>query len=313
MIPSLCSVPGIRVGHAHDEQARTGCTVILPEKPVIAGVDVRGAAPGTREIELLAPHRTVHEVHAILLTGGSAFGLDAAAGVVAFLEEQGVGYDTGVARVPIVPAAVIYDLAVGSSRIRPNRDMGYAAAKNAQRQNSDMGLIGAGIGATVGKFAGMEYCMAGGIGASAEQLENGIFIGALVVVNALGNIINPATGSTLAGARSPQGHFIDPVQYFKQPRMITFSHLTNTTLAVVATNVHFTKSELTELAQLAVAGITRTTLPAHTPYDGDVVFALSTGDHASVDLIRIGTVAADLVSRAMMAAVQHSNPNFKSC
>ncbi|MFZ5518825.1 MAG: P1 family peptidase [Candidatus Zhuqueibacterota bacterium] len=307
MTLSICSVPGIRVGHAQDELAKTGCTVILPEKPVIAGVDVRGAAPGTRETELLAPHRTVQEIHAILLTGGSAFGLDAAAGVVAYLEELGMGYDTGVARVPIVPAAVIFDLAVGSSRVRPDRTMGYAAAKNAHRQNAAMGLTGAGIGATVGKFAGMDHSMSGGIGTCAENLEDGIVVGALVVVNALGNIIDPATGNAVAGARSPRGHFLDPIQYFKQPQSISFSHLTNTTLAVVATNVRFTKSEMTELAQLAVAGITRATLPAHTPYDGDVVFAISTGDHATVDLIRIGAVAADLVARAMIAAVQVSN------
>ena len=308
MINSICAVPGIKVGHAQNKVPQTGCTVILPEKPVIAGIDVRGAAPGTRETELLAPHRTVQEIHAIVLTGGSAFGLDSAGGVVKFLEEKGIGYDTGTARVPIVPAAVIYDLAVGSSKIRPGKEMGYNAAKKATPNNSDQGLIGAGSGATVGKFAGIDFAMRGGVGTCAEKIENRIYVGVLVIVNSLGNVIDPMTGRTIAGAKNPQGGFIDPILFLKKPQHMSFSRLTNTTLAVVATNARLSKSELTELAQLATAGITRATLPAHTPYDGDVVFALSAGEELKIDLIRIGAVAAELVSKAIVNAVHISNP-----
>ncbi len=307
MINSICAVPGIKVGHTQNEEAKTGCTVILPENPVIAGIDVRGAAPGTRETDLLAPHRTVQEIHAIVLTGGSAFGLASAQGVVKYLEEKDVGYDTGIAKVPIVPAAVIYDLAVGAPQIRPDEKMGYMASKNATSDNNASGLIGVGCGATVGKFAGMEYAMQGGVGTCAEIIDDKIYVGVLTVVNSLGNIIEPESGNTIAGAKNPQGDFLEPIKFFRQPQKTTFSHLTNTTLAVVATNARLSKSELTALAQLATAGITRATLPAHTPFDGDVIFALSTCQETETDLIRIGAIAENLVAMSIIKAVKASN------
>lgn len=305
---TICDVPGIKVGHAQDSQAKTGCTVILPDQPIIASVDVRGLAPGTREIELLDPLRPISQVHGIVLTGGSVFGLDSAAGVVQFLEEKNIGYETGVARIPLVPAAVIYDLAVGSSKIRPDQQMGYLAAQQATDNNDLQGLVGVGTGATVGKFAGHRCAMNGGVGTGSDVIDEKIVVGVLVVVNALGNVIDPATGKTVAGARDPiTKKFIDPLLIIKQPRSLSFARLTNTTLAVVATNAQLTKAEAKRFAQMATSGITCSTFPAHTPYDGDVVFAIATGKHSDVDILRLGFLAANLVSRAMIQAVKLTN------
>lgn len=305
---TICDVPGIKIGHVQNHEARTGCTVILPDMPVVAGVDVRGLAPGTRELDLLDPVRQISHIHAIVLTGGSAFGLDAACGVVKFLEENGIGYDTGIARVPIVPAAVIYDLAVGSPEIRPDQQMGYRAAETATSENAGIGLIGAGAGATVGKFVGHDYAMNGGIGTGSALIDEDIVIGVLVVVNSLGNIINPENGKTIAGAREPNSQrFIDPISFFKTPKNFFFAQLTNTTLAVVATNAQLSKADAKKLAQAATNGITCTTLPAHTPFDGDVVFAISTEEKPPVDLIRLGAIAAHLTAHAIIQAVEFSN------
>ena len=308
LLNSICDVPGLKVGHAQNEQARTGCTVLLPDVPVTASVDVRGLAPGTREIELLDPVRTISQIHGIVLTGGSAFGLDSAGGVVQYLEEKNIGYDTGVARVPLVPAAVIYDLAVGSARIRPDKPMGYFAAQQATADNNLRGLVGAGTGATVGKFAGHRCAMNGGVGTCSDAIDEKIIVGVLVVVNALGNIIDPSNGKTIAGARDPETRkFIDPQLIVKNPQSLSFSRLTNTTLAIVATNAQLTKTEAKRLAQMATTGITRATFPAHTPYDGDVVFALATGEYAGADMLRIGVLAATLVSQAIIQAVTLTN------
>lgn len=305
---SICDVPGVKVGHAQDNQAKTGCTVILPEKPVTAGVDIRGLAPGTREIELLDPVRQISQVHGIVLTGGSAFGLDSACGVVQYLEENNIGYDTGVARVPLVPAAVIYDLAVGSSSIRPDKQMGYLAAQQAFSENNLQGLVGVGTGATVGKFAGSQCAMNGGVGTCSDIIDGKIIVGVLVVINSLGNVIDPSSGKTIVGARDPETkQFIDPLLIVKQPRSLSFSRLTNTTLAVVATNAQLTKAETKRLAQIATNGITRSTFPAHTPFDGDVVFAISTGEYPGVDIIRLGFLASNLVSTAILQAVKLTN------
>jgi len=305
---SICDVPGIQVGHAQNRKARTGCTVILPENPVTAGVDVRGLAPGTREIELLDPVRQISQIHGIVLTGGSAFGLDSAGGVVEFLEEKNIGYDTGVARVPLVPAAVIYDLAVGSAGIRPDKQMGYLAAQNAINHNKLQGMVGVGTGATVGKFAGPQFAMNGGLGTCSGKIDDEIIIGVLVVVNALGNIIDPTDGKTIAGAYDADTKtFLDPLHILKQSPKAAFSRLTNTTLAVVATNAHLTKAELKRLAQMATNGITRTTLPAHSPFDGDIVFAISTGEQSQADLFRLGVLSAQLISKVILQAVKIAN------
>jgi L-aminopeptidase/D-esterase-like protein len=305
---SICDVPGVKVGHAQDNQAKTGCTVILPEIPVTASVDVRGLAPGTREIDLLDPVRPISRVHGFVLTGGSAFGLDSAGGVVQYLEERNIGYDTGVARVPLVPAAVIYDLAIGSSHIRPDKQMGYLAAQQATAENNQQGLVGAGTGATVGKFNGPQYAMNGGVGTCSDIIDEKIVVGVLVVVNSLGNIIDPSSGKTVAGARHPETKkFIDPLLIVKKPQSLSFARLTNTTLAVIATNARLTKAEAKRLAQMATTGITRSTFPAHTPFDGDVVFACSTGELAGIDIFRSGILAASLVSTAIVQAVKLTN------
>ncbi len=305
---SICDVPGIKVGHAQNDEAKTGCTVLLPDEPVIASVDVRGLAPGTREIELLDPVRPISEIHGIVLTGGSAFGLDSAAGVVQYLTEKNIGYDTGVVRVPLVPAAVIFDLAVGSAHIRPDKQMGYLAAQRASEHNNLQGSVGVGIGATVGKFAGHRCAMNGGVGTCSDEIDDKIMVGVLVVVNSLGNVVDPATGKTIAGARDPEtGQWTDPLHIVKNPRALSFTQLTNTTLAIVATNAQLNKADAKRVAQMATSGITRSTFPAHTPYDGDVVFAIATGEHAGVDLFRIGFLAANLISNAIIQAVKLTN------
>lgn len=303
---SICDVPGVKVGHAQDEVARTGCTVILPPEEAVAGVDVRGSAPGTREIETLKPVRLVPKIHAILLTGGSAFGLDASGGVQQYLEERGIGFDVGVTRVPIVPAAVIFDLKEGDPSVRPDKQMGYAAATNATSENVSEGRVGAGTGATVGKILGHENCMFGGIGTASLKI-NDLWVGALTVVNALGDIIEPQTGKILAGARNPKtGKFINTLSYLKEHPVNPFQPATNTTLAVVATDALLSKEEAIKVAQMAQDGLGRTISPAHTPYDGDVVFCLSVGQKKG-DVMTIGAVAAELITESIIRAVKIAN------
>ncbi|MBN1153756.1 P1 family peptidase [candidate division KSB1 bacterium] len=304
----ICDIPGIRVGHSHDQRALTGCTVIFPDDGFTAGVDVRGSAPGTREIELLYPTRLVQNIDGILLTGGSAFGLDAASGVVQYLEEMNIGYDTGIARVPILPAAVIYDLNTGDPSVRPDKVMGYNAAVSASSNDKRMGAIGAGIGATVGKFAGIEYSMRGGIGSCSYHLGGDAIIAVLVVLNALGNIINPGTGETIAGAYNNQTEtFFDPIDFMTANHLDHYASFTNTTLGVVATNVRLGREEATKVAQMANDGIARAISPSHTPFDGDIVFAVSTNTVAmdNNSLLSLGTVAAELVAWSIVEAVNH--------
>ena len=302
---SICDVPGIQVGHAHNESARTGCTVILPTQEVVAGVDVRGSAPGTREVDLLQPVRLVQRIHAILLTGGSAFGLGAANGVQSFLEERDIGFDTGVAKVPIVPTAVIFDLAVGDPGTRPDADMGYEACKSATFYESREGLVGVGCGATVGKAAGQQYASWGGVGTCSHTLANGVVVGVLTVVNAFGEVIDDTTGEILAGVKNPDGvGFIDSLSIMKQRGLTSFSG-TNTTLCVVATNAALSRETATKLAQMAQDGLARVIRPSHTMYDGDIVFALSTGDKAN-DINLLGAVASNLVAESIKRAVRHS-------
>ena len=304
---SICDVPGILVGHAHNKTARTGCTVISPQVEAIAGVDVRGSAPGSREIELLKPVRLVQKVHAILLTGGSAFGLEAASGVMAYLEERGIGYDTGVVKVPLVPAAVIYDLAVGDANIRPDSEMGRRACEVASANTVEEGLVGVGAGATVGKIAGQENAMLGGVGTCSSDLGNNTIIGVLTVVNSLGNVVDHNTGTILAGARNPDGPgFIDPALFLQQYGSKPFVRNTNTTLSVVATNATLTRESAIKVAQMAQDGIARAIRPAHTMYDGDIVFVISAGDQ-DVDVNVVGAVAADLVAESIVRAVKVSN------
>ncbi len=308
---SICDVPGLNVGHAQNDVAKTGCTVILPENGAVGGVDIRGSAPGTREIESLHPVRLVPKLNAILLTGGSAFGLDASSGVQQFLEEKGIGFDVGVTKIPIVPAAVIFDLREGDYRIRPDKEMGYAAASRAAKSHPEEGRVGAGRGATVGKILGQEYCMKGGIGTWSEKVGD-ITLGALVVVNALGDIFQPMTNTKLAGAVNPKtGKFYDTMQHLRKNPPKSFDPSTNTTLAVVATDAQLTKEQTIKLAQMAQDGLSRTIKPAHTPFDGDIVFALSVGDKDDVNITALGAIAAELVAESIVRAVKIANGMVK--
>ena len=300
---SITDVPGVRIGHAHDLQARTGCTVVLcDDAGAIAGVDVRGAAPGTRETDLLMPGNLVERVHAIVLTGGSVFGLDSACGVVRYLEERRVGFDTGVARVPIVPAAVIYDLAVGSASRRPDSRMGYEACERASSDGVEEGQAGAGAGATVGKILGPAFASPGGVGTASVKLPSGVTVGALVVVNAFGDIVDHESGQILSGARAMEGSgWLDTSRAIEQDflsKAASFSAIENTTLAVVATDAALTKAQARRVAVMAHDGLARAIRPVHTMFDGDTVFALSTGN-LQADVTTVGSVAAGLLARAV--------------
>jgi len=308
-MPSLTSVPGVRVGHATDAAARTGCTVVLG--PFRASCDVRGLATGTRELDALSPRHLVPTVNAILLTGGSAFGLDAAAGVMAWLEERAIGFDTGFARVPIVPAAVIYDLAEGRADRRPDAAMGRAACDAADVAEVAEGSVGAGTGATVGKILGHAGGMPGGVGSWALD-SAGYTVGALAVVNAFGDVLG-ADGRIVAGARGPDGGFLDTARAlreagfeggFGRPQP---SPGTNTTLAVVATDAPLSRTALEVLARMAATAVARRISPVNTPFDGDVVFALSTSDGVAdlpaAALLALGAAATYTLERAIERAV----------
>ena len=310
MFHSITDVTGIKVGHAQDSKAATGCTVILAEQGVVAGVDVRGGAPGTRETDLLDPVNMVQKVHAIYLAGGSAFGIDGASGVMEFLEEKGIGFEAGTVKVPIVPGAVIFDLNVGNSTIRPDREMGYQACLNADGKSIKEGCIGAGTGATVGKYYGISRCMKGGIGTASVQ-ANGLVVGALVVVNAFGDIINSETGEILAGTLNTEKN-----QFIHTNRLLTNSvsidsnlFLQNTTLGVVATNADLNKAEAKRLSMSAHDGFARCILPSHTLYDGDIVFSLATGE-IKADLNQLNAISAQVVSVAVKRAILKASTMF---
>jgi L-aminopeptidase/D-esterase-like protein len=296
---TITAIPGIRVGHATDARARTGCTVLLCESGAVAGVDVRGAAPGTRETDAIRPGRLVREAHGVLLTGGSAFGLDAAGGVMRYLEARGVGFVVGAHRVPIVPAAVIYDLGVGDGSVRPDVAMGLVACHAASEAAVPMGIVGAGCGATVGKARG---CVpsTGGVGsACVGDDDTGVVVGALAVVNSVGNVVGP-DGTVVAGARDAvSGAPVDVAT-----RMVEAEEGANTTVAVVATNAMLTPEEASHVASVAHEGMARVVKPAHTRYDGDTVFALATGV-VTADADIVGGLAADALAAAIIRAVSH--------
>ena len=300
----ITAVEGIRVGHASDFEACTGCTVILCEGGAIGGMDVRGSASGTRELDALSPHHLVEEIHAILLAGGSAFGLEAAAGVMRYLEERGIGFDVGVTKVPLVPAAILFDLGIGDFRIRPDALMGYRACEAATDGVIEEGSVGAGTGATVGKLFGIRHAMKGGVGTADLELSGGLRVGALAVVNAFGDVRDPANGVILAGARDPAtGKLADTVLQMKQGRLRRSFRSDSTTLAVIATNARLSKSEVVRVARMGHAGLTRTISPVHTAFDGDVVFALATAQvEGDGDLV--GVVGADVVATAVVRAVK---------
>lgn len=303
---SLTAVAGLKVGHHTLGERPTGCTVVLAESGAVAGVDVRGSAPGTRETDLLDPVNLVDKVHAVVLTGGSAFGLDAASGVVRYLDEKGVGFSTPYGAVPIVPAAVIFDLGLGDPRIRPTADCGYTAAKAANGASVQEGNIGAGAGATIGKSGGAKRAMKGGLGSAAIRTPGGLVVAALVIVNAFGDVVDPSTGRTIAGVRTEDGGGLADVRTLLRAGAGTDRPFgQSTTIGVVATNATLTKTEATKVAQMAHDGLARAVVPAHTMFDGDTLFALATGERAGpADVTAIGALAAEVVADAIVRAVR---------
>lgn len=300
---AITDVPGIKIGHFTDERRPTGCTVVLVEEAATAGVDVRGAAPGTRETDLLNPTNLVDKVHAILLAGGSAFGLDAATGVVRWLEEKGIGFPAGPARVPIVPAAILFDLGVGDHKIRPDATSGYKACEAAVATAPAEGSAGA--GATVGKLFGMGRAMKGGIGTAAVKVGK-ITIGAIVAVNAVGDVIDPTTGVVVAGARSEDGRrkvgVTQSILRGELPPSIQAGMAT--TIGVVATDAVLTKAQAQKLAQMAHDGLARAIDPIHTMWDGDTMFALGTGKSGLPgNMMALGAIAAQVTTAAVLRAI----------
>lgn len=300
-------VSGIEVGHYTDSDAATGCTVVICRPGAVGGVDVRGSAPGTRETDLLRPTTLVTDAHAVLLSGGSAFGLDAASGVMRYLEERGIGYPAGSAVVPIVPAGVLFDLAVGNSTVRPGPDEGYRACTQASSGSVAEGSVGAGTGATVGKVLGMDRAVKGGIGTASLDLGDGLAVGALVAVNASGGVFEPETGRLVAGPRSEDGtDILDPVALITAPGFeATRGVPTNTTVGVVATNARLSKEQANKLASVAHDGLAMSIRPAHTMVDGDTMFALATGKlDGPTDMNRLCTAVAVSVARAVVRGVR---------
>ena len=301
---NLVDIPGIRLGNAQNLAAATGCTVILCPAGATAGVDVRGGAPGTRETDLLKPENLVDKIHGLMLAGGSAFGLDAASGVMRYLEENGFGFDVGVARVPIVPAAVLFDLPCGDARVRPDQAMGYQACINSENSPFLIGTIGAGAGATVGKVFGMERAMKGGLGAHCVKIGD-LIVGAVVAVNCLGDVIDPATGCIVAGAMQPDPfRFLDSETGLLQQCDQTGNRFSgNTTIGAIISNANLTKAQATKVSSMAHDGYARTMRPAHTLLDGDTIFTLSVGG-VSADVSAVGALAAKVMEQAVLAAVR---------
>ena len=312
---AITDVRGIEVGHAQDEEALTGCTVILCRKGAVAGVDVRGGAPGTRETDLLDPVNLVEKVHAVVLAGGSAFGLDAASGVMRYLEENKIGFNTGAARVPIVPSAILYDLGLGRADVRPDSAMGALAAASAVSAPPAEGNVGAGTGASVGKMFGNALAMKSGLGTASMDIGGGVIVGAIVAVNAWGDVIDPKTGEIVAGLRSgkigplrvgKEDQFADTLAMMKSPvgrGVLGLTSRSNTVIGVVATNAKLTKAQATKVAQMAQDGFARTIRPAHTMLDGDVIFALSTGTK-NANVSTVGAFAAEVMAEAILRAVK---------
>ncbi|NMB88789.1 MAG: P1 family peptidase [Chloroflexi bacterium] len=316
---AITDVPGILVGHAHDLDALTGCTVILCQDGAVAGVDQRGGAPGTRETDALRPMHLVEHAHAIMLAGGSAFGLDAASGAMRYLEEKGIGVNTLVARVPIVASAILFDLGIGSASVRPDAAMGYQACLNASPNPPEQGNAGAGAGASVGKILGNGQAMKSGIGTASMDVGNGVIVGAIVAVNALGDVIDPANNQIVAGARSinkgpvhigAQGVFADTMEVMRSMVGRTALGLAtrqNTVIGVVATNAKLDKVEVNKIAQMAHNGLATTIRPAHTLLDGDTIFALATGQKKCEAMI-VGAFAAQVMANAILQAVRSAQP-----
>lgn len=314
---SITDVRGIEVGHAENKTALTGCTVVICEGGAVAGVSQRGGAPGTRETDLLHPSRSVQKIHAVLLSGGSAFGLDAAGGVMQYLEERKVGFQVGATVVPIVPSAILYDLDYGDHAIRPDKEMGYKACMNATISHPSEGNVGAGTGASVGKILGNKQSMKSGIGSASLEIGNGIVIGAIIAVNAFGDIIE--NGQIIAGTRTikkgpisigSENYFADTrevMQSFAGRQILSFASRQNTVIGVVATNAELSKEEANYLADIASNGIAHVVRPAFTMFDGDTIFSLSTGK-VKADVNLVAAYAPDVVAAAILCGVKAAEP-----
>lgn len=302
----ITDIEGIKLGHAQDLEGATGCTVILCEEGAVAGVDVRGGAPGTRETDLLNPMNMVDKIHAILLTGGSAFGLDAAGGIMKYLEERGIGFDVGVTKVPIVCGAALFDLVIGDHKVRPDKEMGYRACLSASKAECLDGNIGAGTGATIGKVLGPEFAMKGGLGTYTLKVGD-LIVGAIVAVNCLGDVIDPEDGKAVAGVLNEDK---DGLRNTEDIMLLQYDNKKNlyngnTTIGAIVTNAKLTKAETNKVASMAHNGYGRTIYPVHTMYDGDTIFSIATGK-VEADVNVVGLLAARTMERAIVKAVKNT-------
>lgn len=306
----ITDIEGIRIGQAEDAEAGSGCTVVICEKGASSGLDIRGGGPASREAGLLDPLADAKVIHAVVLSGGSAFGLDAAGGVLGYLEEHGIGFDVGVTRVPLVCQSALFDLTVGDLRVRPDRDMGYRACVASEQGNYRDGNFGAGTGATVGKFRGMDYCMKSGMGSYAVQVGD-LKIGAIVAVNALGDIFDPHTGAQVAGLlNEDRTGFLSSAELMcAKADVVENRFVENTTLGIIITNAYFDKAGMTKIAGMTHNGYARCINPVHTSADGDTIYAMSTGQ-VSADLDVVGTLAADVMSEAILCAINSAESAY---
>ena len=304
MAVSISDITGVSVGHASDFEGLTGVTVILAPSGMTGGISISGFATSSRQIDALSESHIVPKVHGVCITGGSAYGLDAASGVMDYLEERNSGFDVGVARIPIVPTAAIFDLKVGSAKERPDKNMGYYACQKATDGKIAEGSIGAGTGATVGKFYGTEQAMKGGVGVAANTLNNGLIVGALVVVNAFGDIWDPVKGKILAGARKTKKsmEFVDTSRLMREGVKRPIAAFQNTTIGVIVTNAKLTKQNASAVSKMASTGLTKTISPANTIYDGDIIFTIAS-DEIEVDYYTVGLMAEEVIIKAIIRAI----------
>ncbi|MBC5998252.1 peptidase S58 family protein [Romboutsia ilealis] len=305
MYNNILDVKGLKVGQVQDEDGLTGCTVVICEEGAVCGVDVRGSAPGTRETDLLDPINMIQKVHAVVLSGGSAFGLESTCGVSQYLEEKNIGFDVSVAKVPIVVGAVLFDLAVGNPKCRPNKKMGYKACEVASDTVLKQGNFGAGCGATVGKIKGPEYAMKGGIGSYSIKLENGLVVSALIAVNAFGDVYED--GNVIAGVLDDtKTRVLNSYELMKQGINKGGFSIDNTTIGIVATNAKLDKAGCKKISQMAHDGYAKAIFPIHTPHDGDTIFTMATGE-IETDITLLGSIAAEVVEKSIINAIKNAS------
>lgn len=311
MYNNILDVKGLKVGQIEDVDALTGCTVVICEEGATCGVDVRGSAPGTRETDLLDPINSVQKVHAVVLSGGSAFGLESTCGVSKYLEEKNIGFDVGVCKVPIVTGAVLFDLGVGDYKVRPDKEMGYKACLNASETELKQGNYGAGCGATVGKIKGLNYVTKGGIGSCSIKLDNGIVVSALIAVNAFGDIYED--GKVIAGVlNDDKTKLLNTYEIMKSGSVKGGFKIDNTTIGIVATNAKLTKAQCKKISQMAHDGYAKSIFPIHTPHDGDAIFTMSTGKiQVDSDITLLGSLAAEVVEKSIINAIKNAK-NIKN-